>query len=163
MLDIVLLPLQAVLDCVVCGVAVRQAGVFERLGHHAASTYLIDPVNLPVVLVLKPDPQSPQLRVCWRKAAPQADCRIAGSFLTLLALVDGRRDGDAVFFSRDLAVSGDIDAVVTLRNALDDLDVTLVQDIVDSAGPLRRPLARLMQFLRSFDNSKAPHVSSHSP
>ena len=158
MSDIVLLPLQAVLNRVVSGVAARQAGVFERLGHHAASTYLIDPVNLPVVLVLKPDRHSPQLRVCWRTTAPKADCRIAGSFLTLLALVDGRRDGDAVFFSRDLTVTGDIDAVVTLRNALDDLDVTLVQDIVDSAGRLRLPLEKLMQFLRSFGASKARHV-----
>ena len=158
MFEIVLLPLQAVLDHVVRGVAKRQAGVFERLGHHAASTYLIDPVNLPIVLVLKPDPQSPQLRACWRRTAPKADCRITGSFLTLLALVDGRRDGDALFFSRDLMVTGDIDAVVTLRNALDDLDVTLVEDIIDAAGPLQRPLAGLMQFLRSFDTGKARHV-----
>jgi predicted lipid carrier protein YhbT len=161
--SIILLPLQAVLARVVRGVATRHAGLFERLGDHTASTYLIDPMNLPIVLVLKPDPQMPQLRAYWRDAAPKADCCISGNFLTLIALVDGRRDGDAVFFSRDLLVTGDIDAVVTLRNALDDLDLTLVQDIVSSAGPLRRPLSGLMQFLRSFDNGKAPHVSSHSP
>ncbi|MBI2720342.1 MAG: SCP2 sterol-binding domain-containing protein [Rhizobiales bacterium] len=159
MSSVILLPLQAVLACVVRGVTKRQPSLFERLGHHAASAYLIDPVNLPIVLVLKPDPHEPQLRAFWRHAAPQADCRISGGFLTLLALVDGRRDGDAVFFSRDLVVTGDIDAVVTLRNALDDLDVTLIQDIVSSAGLLSRPLARLMQFLRAFDNSKAPHAS----
>ena len=159
MSSIILLPLQAVLARVVRGVTKRQPSLFERLGHHAASTYLIDPVNLPIVLVLRPDPHEPQLRAFWRHAAPRADCRISGGFLTLLALVDGWRDGDAVFFSRDLVVTGDIDAVVTLRNALDDLDVTLIQDIISSAGPLSRPLAKLMQVLRSFDNSKAPHAS----
>ena len=163
MSDLLLLPLQAVLNRIVRGVASRQAGLFERLGRHATTTYLVDPTNLPVVLILNPDPQAPRLRVFWRASAPAGDCRIAGSFLTLLALVDGRRDGDAVFFSRDLAVTGDIDAVVTLRNALDDLDVTLVEDIIAAAGPLRPPLAAAMQVLRSFDTGKATHVPSHSP
>ncbi len=151
MSGLILLPLQLVLDRIVRGVAARQAPLFERLGGHSHSVYLIDPVNLPVVLVLKPDPRAPQLRVAWRAAAEKADCRIAGSFLTLLALIDGRRDGDALFFSRDLTVEGDIDAVVTLRNALDDLDTTLVQDIVAASGPLRGPLQAALRFLRSFD------------
>ena len=68
-----------------------------------------------------------------------------------MGLVDGSYDGDALFFSRDLTVEGDIDAVVTLRNALDDLDTTLVQDIVAASGPLRGPLEAVLRLLRSFD------------
>ncbi|HLF22139.1 MAG TPA: SCP2 sterol-binding domain-containing protein [Aestuariivirga sp.] len=151
MAGVFLLPLQLVLDRIVRGVAVRQPSLFARLGRHCRSIYLIDPVNLPVVLVLAPDPRAPELRVAWRGAMPRSDCRIAGGFLTLLALIDGRRDGDALFFSRDLTVEGDIDAVVTLRNALDDLDTTLVTDIVTASGPLRLPLEGILRFLRSFD------------
>jgi predicted lipid carrier protein YhbT len=76
----------------------------------------------------------------------------------LLALVDGRRDGDALFFSRELTVEGDIDAVVTLRNALDDLDTTLVQDILSASGPMRPPLEAIVQFLRSFDGQEPRHA-----
>jgi predicted lipid carrier protein YhbT len=158
MSSLALLPMQLVLDRIVRGVAVRQPSLFARLGRHCHSIYLIDPVNLPVVLVLKPDPQAPELRVAWRGSAPRSDCRIAGSFLTLLALIDGRRDGDALFFSRDLTVEGDIDAVVTLRNALDDLDTTLVQDIIAASGPLRLPLEGVLSFLRSFDRREAHHA-----
>lgn len=158
MSSLVLLPMQLVLDRIVRGVAARRVSLFERLGRHCRSIYLIDPVDLPVVLVLTPDPRAPELRLAWRGTAPQSDCRIAGGFLTLLALIDGRRDGDALFFSRDLTVEGDVDAVVTLRNALDDLDTTLVQDIVAASGPLRLPLEGVLRFLRSFDRREARHA-----
>jgi predicted lipid carrier protein YhbT len=158
MSSLLLLPLQAVLGQIVRGVAGRQPSLFERLGRHCASTYIIDPVNLPVVLQLRPDSRALLLRAWWRGQAPKGDCRIAGSFLTLLALADGRRDGDALFFSRDLTVEGDIDAVVTLRNALDDLDVTLVQDILVSSGPLRRPLEAVVRVFRSMDRQEGRHA-----
>jgi predicted lipid carrier protein YhbT len=158
MSGLLLLPLQAILDRLARGVARRQPALFDRLGPHAASTYLIDPVNLPVVLVLKPKPERPELSCHWRGTLPDHDCRIAGSFATLLALIDGRRDGDALFFSRDLTVEGDIDAVVTLRNALDDLDVTLVEDILSTSGPLRKPLEMALGFLRSFDGNEVRHA-----
>ena len=158
MSSFLLLPLQAILSHIVRGVAGRQPSLFERLGRHCASTYIIDPVNLPIVLRLQPDAKAPSLRAQWRRDGAKGDCRIAGTFLTLLALVDGRRNGDALFFSRDLTVEGDIDAVVTLRNALDDLDVTLVQDILGSAGPLRKPLEAALQLFRSMDRQEGRHA-----
>jgi predicted lipid carrier protein YhbT len=153
-----LLPLQIVLDRIVAGVASRQPAIFARLGRHAGSVFLIDPLNLPIVLTLSPHPRQPRLRADWRGRHEKTDCRIAGSFLTLLALIDGRGDGDALFFSRHLTVEGDIDAVVSLRNALDDLDVTLVQDIVQSSGPMRMPLEALLQFLRAIGRQQVGHV-----
>jgi predicted lipid carrier protein YhbT len=158
MRDLVLLPLQAVLQQIVCGVARRQSAVFERLGSHCYTTYLIDPVNLPIVLILKPDRANPLLRAAWRGRSPPADCRIAGTLQTLLALVDGRGDGDASFFSRDLTVEGNIDAVVTLRNALDDLDVTLVEDILSASGPLRGPLEAVLRVMRGNQTREVHHV-----
>lgn len=64
-----------------------------------------------------------------------------GELVLLLALLEGRIDGDAVFFSRDLAVSGDMEAMLALRNALDDCEINLPSDLADMAGPLA-PLVR---------------------
>ena len=44
---------------------------------------------------------------------------IPGSLLTLMQLLEGKLDGDALFFSRDLVVDGDTEAVVMLRNIID--------------------------------------------
>ncbi len=58
-----------------------------------------------------------------------------GKFFDLLNLVDCGEDGDAMFFSRGLDISGDIDAVVTLRNALDNVDGSIAESVADMFGP----------------------------
>ena len=54
----------------------------------------------------------------------------------LFDLIDGSLDGDALFFSRKLRVTGDTEAVVALRNALDDVDGGVVESITRAFGPL---------------------------
>jgi hypothetical protein len=56
-------------------------------------------------------------------------------------LVRGGRDGDALFFSRELTVTGDMTAAVTLRNAMDGSGVDLFAEFLDLPGPLG-PLVR---------------------
>ncbi len=72
--------------------------------------------------------------------------------LSLIDLLGGRVDGDALFFSRDLVIEGDTEAVLTLRNAIDGAGIGLVE-IADSAlGPLaglaRRVLGPAAALLR---------------
>jgi predicted lipid carrier protein YhbT len=128
--------LQPILSLIGRQVAKAQPEVFERLGPHAQKTFIIDPTDLPFVLVLEPEPQAPALSACRRDDAPRSHARIAGSFLNLFQLVDGSLDGDALFFSRKLLVTGDTEAVVALRNALDDIDGGLVEAVTHAFGPL---------------------------
>ncbi len=109
--------------------------LFDRLGPCQHKRYLIDPVNLPFVFLLHPNARDPTLDVFRRANAPACDARIAGSFLTLLDMIDGRLDGDALFFSRELSVSGDIEAVVVLRNAMDDVEGGIVDELARPFGP----------------------------
>lgn len=114
--------------------------LFERLGPHGTKRFLIDPVNLPFAVLLQPDPKNIFLRAVRRRKPGYYDARIAGTFLTLLAMVDGWLDGDALFFSRDLQVKGDTEAVVSLRNALEDLDGSIADDVAAVFGPAGRPV-----------------------
>jgi hypothetical protein len=65
-----------------------------------------------------------------------ADAMVKGPLVLLLALLEGRVDGDAEFFARELDVSGDMEAIVALRNALDDSSIDLPSDLAPIAGPL---------------------------
>jgi predicted lipid carrier protein YhbT len=123
----------------------RRPQLFERLEAQRRRRYLIDPLNLPFVLLLEPDPHAPSLRALRRTHRAAYDARIAGTLLTLLAMVDARRDGDALFFSRDLVVEGDTEAVVALRNALDDIDGSLAEDV---AAGLGLPALAILSLLR---------------
>ena len=130
-----LAPMQPVLAHIVRRVSRARPELHARLGPHARKTFLIDPVNLPFALVLVPDPEAPEFRAVRRHAAPPWDVRIAGTVLTLLAVIDGRLDPDALFFGRGLVIEGDTEAAVCLRNAIDDLEGSLAEDVAAIFGP----------------------------
>lgn len=135
---------QPVLTRVVRRIAKRHPSLFARLGPHQGTDFVIDPVELPFALHLRPDPQALVFRAVPRGAAPDAGATIRGKFMLLLELVDSEEDGDAAFFSRDLEVTGDTEAVVRLRNALDDVDGSIAEETAEMFGPAGRAiLARL--------------------
>jgi len=142
--------LQPVLWRMITGVAARRPELFERLGRHAGSTFLVDPLNLPFAVLLNPDPARPRMRAVRRRNidSVRRDARIAGSFLTLLAMVDGKADGDALFFSRELVIEGDTEAVVSLRNALDDSDRSVADDAAALFGAPGRIVLEALRSIR---------------
>jgi len=136
--------IQPVLSRIVRRVAERHPSLFDRLGPHQTTDYLIDPVELPFALHLRPDPAALLLRAVPRDRLPAAGATIQGRFLLLLQLLDSDEDGDAAFFSRGLTITGDTEAVVRLRNALDDMDGSVADDAAAMFGaPGRMILAQL--------------------
>lgn len=129
-------------------VARTRPELFARLGPHAGKRFVIDAIDLPFVLLLVPDARNTQLTACRRHDIPRHDARIAGTFLDLLDMVAGSLDGDALFFSRNLHITGDIEATVALRNAMDDCDGNIIDTVVDAFGPLSRPVALAVAALR---------------
>jgi predicted lipid carrier protein YhbT len=141
--------LQPIFNRIATHVAEERPELFNRLGEHAGKRFLIDPIDLPFVLLLTPEPERPQLTAHRRSERPAHDAGIAGSFFNLLDLIDGSLDGDALFFSRDLRVSGDTGAVVALRNALDDINGSALDSVVSSFGPLSVPAALALSTVRA--------------
>lgn len=115
-------------------IAVKRPEIFNRLEGHHHKLFLVNPTDLPFFLYLRPNPLHPELKARRKHHNPTAESKISGSFLALLGMVDGRYDGDAMFFSRDLYVEGDTEAVVCLSNALDDVDGSIAEDIADLFG-----------------------------
>lgn len=123
--------IQPILAHVVSTLSKKRPDLANRLGHHKRKHFLLDATNMPFVLILRPDPEDLLLRAYRRRHLPNYDARIAGTVLTLLDMIDGRLDGDALFFSRDLLVEGDTEAVVCLRNSLDDVEGSIATDIAN--------------------------------
>ncbi|WP_150523979.1 ubiquinone anaerobic biosynthesis accessory factor UbiT [Roseibium sediminis] len=130
--------LQPVLARIVSQVARDEPSLFNRLGAHKKSCFVIDPVNMPFVLELKPDPDNLSFRALSRRDVAACDAKISGKFMDLLQLIDCDQDGDAMFFSRGLEIAGDTEAVVSLRNALDDVDGSLAEKVANMFGPAGR-------------------------
>lgn len=141
--------LQPIFTRIATHVAETRPELFNRLGPHAGKRFLIDPIDLPFVLVLTPQPERPHMSAHRRYERPAHDAAIAGTFFNLLDMIDGSLDGDALFFSRDLQVSGDTEAVVALRNALDDFEGSALDSVVASFGPLSAPAALALSTVRA--------------
>lgn len=135
--------INVILKRLIRAIGTNRPEIFNRLEGHHHKWFVIDPVNLPFLLCLRPDPRHPELKSCRKHRSPVAEGRISGSFLTLLGMIDGRYDGDALFFSRDMCVEGDTEAIVCLRNALDDVDGSIADDIADFFGKAGRRFLKI--------------------
>lgn len=128
-------PLQLLLSAVLRRIVRRHPRMFERLGPYAGKRYGLTPTDLPLAFVLDTAPQAPRI-VAVRALPDGLDARIAGPFQALLGMADGSYDGDALFFSRTIVVEGDIEAVLALRNAIDDAGVDVLREGAALLGPL---------------------------
>lgn len=119
----------------------RHPGMLARLGAEAGKLLLLDATDLPALILLRADPLSLSLHP--RHSAPEADAQIRGSLSAFLAMLHGESDGDALFFSGELAISGDTSAVLALRNALDDAEIDLATEFAALARAPEAAVRRL--------------------
>lgn len=108
---------------------------FSRMAPYASAVFLIEPTDIPIQFRARLD--SPTPVICQRRPTACAwDARIAGPISSLLAMAEGTLDGDALFFSREISIGGNTDAILALRNAIDDAELNLPDEIVGLLGPL---------------------------
>jgi len=122
----------------------RHPRAFEALREMPDARVLIEPVDAPVALLMRVGPEL-SLHALPRGAdglgEAAADAIVKGPYEKLLDLLEGRIDGDALFFRRELSISGDTALILALRNTLDGEDeMDLVADAASVAGPLARAL-----------------------
>jgi predicted lipid carrier protein YhbT len=140
----------------------RHRDVFDRMADYADAVFIIDPIDLPVCLAMQLDARAPVLRVATEQDTAGAAARIQGPVAQLIALLEGRIDGDALFFSRQLVVEGDTEAIVALRNAVDGEDIDLRAELVRAAGPFSAIAAALLNHLeRTYARADAALTAVH--
>lgn len=134
---------QPLFDGILAVVRRRHPDILERLAAYPDAVVGIDPVDLPFVLILEPRPDRPVLTVRRDFSGVATTAAIRGPLDLLFALAEGRLDGDAAFFSRQLVIEGDTEVVLALRNAVDGAGIDLDADFAATLGPLARPLMRV--------------------
>jgi len=143
-------PLNLLLDKILKQMHQRHQDVFERMQTIENPTFLIVPDDLPFSFLLHVDANRPALRAVKNSAADtdKAAASIRGPLISLIALIEGKIDGDALFFTRELTFEGDTEAVLALRNAVDGAEINLARDadrFFGSFAALARPAGRMAQ------------------
>lgn len=109
----------------------------DRLEALRGRTVVIEPSDIPFRFALGLGPGGLTARIA--DEAEEGAALVRGRLATLIELLEGRLDGDALFFSRELEVEGDVEAVVALRNAADGERVRVLDDLLSPLGPLAAP------------------------
>ncbi|MGA8169560.1 MAG: SCP2 sterol-binding domain-containing protein [Methylocystis sp.] len=128
--------------CLARSLCRRHPALFARLGEQAEKVFLIDPTDLPFAFRLVPATNAPRLEAVRRESAGAWDARIAGPLAALIGMIHGAYDGDALFFARDLVIEGDTEAVLALRNAIDNEEIDLPEEALALFGHIGRLAAR---------------------
>ena len=135
-------------------------GPFDRLGEFRTARYLVAPGDLDFAFLVVPDGARASVRTVSSRHEVAADVVIRGPLLMLLGLLDGSLDGDALFFHRLISVEGRTDAVVALRNALEDAELRPA-DLLGLEGEMGRladrGVARVLGVLRRLSAPQEAH------
>ena len=150
-----LLPLEVIARRLLANAMTARPSFAARLGAYAGRNFAIDPVDCPFIFLIRPvegdSGGRTELKVVRRALAQDFDARIAAPLVVLIGMIDGTYDGDALFFSRDLMIEGDTEAVLALRNAIEnaELDPSTVLGLPKSLqGPVNRGTRKLFVQLR---------------
>jgi predicted lipid carrier protein YhbT len=120
--------------------------LFHALAAHEPCTVGIEPTDLRHRFVLSFGGKSVSLAPTLTLEQPLNAC-VKGRLATLVGLLEGRVDSDALFFSREIVITGDMEAIVSLRNALDRETVDVFQATTALFGPMGRPVRRIALML----------------
>lgn len=146
----------ALADAARCA-ARRYVGVFDRLAELGDARFLIDPIDLPIRFLLRLSAGTPALAVAREgELDPAPDAAVRGPLVDLVALLEGRLDGDALFFSRQLTVEGDTEKILILRNAIEGDEINVAELLLERVAPFDRllraalgPAAHALGFMES--------------
>jgi O2-independent ubiquinone biosynthesis accessory factor UbiT len=144
----------------------RHPGLFQNLKNLDATSILVAPTDLRWQFLLTFGGGVPATLTPLRHDAPLAardtTARIKGTLATLFDLLEGTNDGDTLFFSRALTISGDTAAIVALRNTLDRENINLLNDITALCGPFAKPAQRVIARLDRLVMSLRSHHAQGS-
>ncbi len=137
--------------------------LFQNLARLKPAIVHVEPIDIPHRFELKyggDDKAKVRLLQKWDQGT--ADAHIKGNLDILLNLLEGRIDGDALFFTRGLVITGDTAAIVALRNTLDREEIDLFSDITGMFGPLSKPVGRALTAIgRIRENAKSRAAAVH--
>ena len=141
--------------------------LLRDLERSAPARIHIRPTDLPYAFALGVGRVPVTLTVIDRDSGG-CDASLSAGIATLIELLEGRIDGDTVFFRRDLVISGSTAAIVELRNVLDREEIKLAAELARPLGPLGRPargVARRLDHIvaRTGARVAALHRALHPP
>ncbi len=141
----------------------RHPGLVAAFGRLDPAVMHVAPTDLPHRFVISFGGGRLDVRVLRAANPPPADATIRGSLMALTDLLEGRSDGDSMFFSRDIEITGSTAVAVAVRNTLDREEIVLREEIAALFGPFGHPARRLARrFESAIGHARARVAAIHT-
>ena len=137
----------------------RRPGLFQNLARLGNAVVHIEPTDLPHRFALTMGKPKANLELIEGKAKAPDAC-ISGSLELLMDMLEGRSDGDTLFFSRGITVTGDTSVIVALRNTLDREEINVLDDVMSFFGPFSKPATAAVGVVDKIARRVREHLGS---
>lgn len=134
--------LQKMINGLLLGMRHDRPRLFKNLERLQASVIRVEPSDLTHKFELTFGQGPASLTIVGDEERPHNAC-IKGKLESLLDMLEGRVDGDMLFFARDIEITGDTSIVVALRNTIDREEINLLDDATGVFGPFAKPVRRI--------------------
>lgn len=105
-------------------------GVISRMNEFAPARIILNPVDMPFVFFVEFQKDNFSILLLDEDSYVGEDITtISATFAFFLNMLEGDKDGDALFFSRQLTLTGDTTVIVALRNILEAESININKDI----------------------------------
>lgn len=136
-------PFDVMLGRVVATLIGRHPRLPQQLRRIPPAALLIAPSDLPFRFLIETGAAGLSLRAVLPGEQVPAATRLGAPIKVLIALAESRMDADAIFFERTLAVDGDIEPVLALRNVIESEAIDIAEIVLTALGPLGSPARHL--------------------
>jgi len=152
--------LQKSIDALIARMKRNRPSLFRNLGNLTSASILIEPRDVPHKFVLSYGGEEEASLKIFESKSRRMSASIKGNLKELLDLLEGRSDGDTMFFSRGIEITGNTSAVVALRNTIDREDINLIDDVTKVLGPFAKPVKYAMVIADNVAQSVKNRISA---
>lgn len=157
--------LDPIISFVARSIQKRHPRIVKRLSKFAPVDIVIVPTDLPLSFLMSFREDVIHLSIIDDEFVNDRiktgeNVAIKGSIDVLLQMVEGKTDGDALFFSRQLTIEGCTEIVVALRNILEAENIDLESEFASLFGPLKKPAGLLGRIAANVHQSMIKRFSS---
>lgn len=124
--------------------------VIDRMAEYAPVYMVMEPRDLPISFFVHFSSNKLDIQVIEKGAYTSQDpIIISAKLATFISILEGNLDGDALFFSRELSITGDTTSIVALRNILEAESIDINEDIKKTFGSFASMVVNGKDFLSS--------------
>lgn len=142
---------QIIIDKVNAILLKNHPSMLARMAEYTPALIKVVPIDLPLTLLITLNKDNLTIKINKNNDIA-ADATLSSTLKIFMQMLEGKTDGDALFFSRQLIIEGNTELIVAFRNVLEAENINLQDEIVATAPFFHNLINKGVNFHKSLFN-----------